>query len=210
MRTSGTLRRKWGTSLRLSWITAPSSLPLLRFHHQIDDLFTSFDEAKALEYASSDSLAMPLAISQRVPIVAFFAPTSASEIDDFGLVWKVVSSADDYCSYLKDSDNRSITAARLLERFNALPGVSKPVHMHFSQRGLISAAAPHVVPHAKSIHVTRVKQRQRSYQQQDTVRPDVFRRGPGLFAPDVRCDDPAGRRIHGYVALHRLLPRRAR
>ena len=40
------LRRKWGAQLRLSWITAPSSLPLLQFHPAIDDLWTSFDEAR--------------------------------------------------------------------------------------------------------------------------------------------------------------------
>src|SRR5262249_49488124 len=50
---------------------------------------------------SSDSLAMHLAIAQGVPTVAFFAPTSAAEIDDFGHVLKVVSTAADYCSYRK-------------------------------------------------------------------------------------------------------------
>lgn len=63
---------------------------------------------------TSDSLAMHLAIAQQVPTLAFFAPTSASEIDDFGGVAKVVSTAADYCSYKKDADNSSITAARLL------------------------------------------------------------------------------------------------
>lgn len=63
---------------------------------------------------TSDSLAMHLAIAQQVPTLAFFAPTSAAEIDDFGQVAKVVSTAPDYCSYKKDADNSSITAARLL------------------------------------------------------------------------------------------------
>jgi len=63
---------------------------------------------------TSDSLAMHLAIAQQVPTLAFFAPTSAAEIDDFGWVAKVVSTAPDYCSYKKDADNSSITAARLL------------------------------------------------------------------------------------------------
>lgn len=63
---------------------------------------------------SSDSLAMHLAISQSVPTVAFFAPTSAAEIDGFGRVEKLVSTAPDYCSYRRDSDNTSITAERLL------------------------------------------------------------------------------------------------
>ena len=63
---------------------------------------------------TSDSLAMHLAIAQRVPVTAFFAPTSAAEIDTFGLGSKVVSTSPDYCSYRKDADNSSITAARIL------------------------------------------------------------------------------------------------
>jgi heptosyltransferase-2 len=63
---------------------------------------------------TSDSLAMHLAIAQQVPTLAFFAPTSAAEIDDFGRVAKVQSTAADYCSYRKDADNASITASRLL------------------------------------------------------------------------------------------------
>jgi len=64
---------------------------------------------------SSDSLALHLGIAQRIPFLAFFAPTSAVEIDAFGLGCKVVSDAADYCSYRKDADNRSITAARILD-----------------------------------------------------------------------------------------------
>ncbi len=62
---------------------------------------------------TSDSLAMHLAIAQQVPTLAFFAPTSAAEIDDFGGVTKIMSTAADYCSYSKDADNASITATRL-------------------------------------------------------------------------------------------------
>lgn len=70
----------------------------------------------ALDYLiTSDSLAMHLAIGQRIPFLAFFSPTSAAEIDTFGFGVHVVSTASDYCSYRKDADNRSITAARLLE-----------------------------------------------------------------------------------------------
>lgn len=71
---------------------------------------------RTLDYLiSSDSLALHLAIAQGVPFLAFFAPTSAVEIDDFGLGVKLVSTAADYCSYSKDADNRSITAERILE-----------------------------------------------------------------------------------------------
>jgi heptosyltransferase-2 len=69
---------------------------------------------------TSDSLAMHLAIAQGVPKVAFFAPTSATEIDSFGLVRKVVSTAPDYCSYRKDADNSSVTAKRVIEALHGL------------------------------------------------------------------------------------------
>jgi heptosyltransferase-2 len=64
---------------------------------------------------SSDSLALHLAIAQDVPFTAFFSPTSAVEIDDWGIGTKVVSTAPDYCSYRKDADNTTITADRIME-----------------------------------------------------------------------------------------------
>jgi heptosyltransferase-2 len=67
---------------------------------------------------TSDSLAMHLAIAQKRPTLAFFAPTSSVEIDDFGLGQKLISTAHDYCSYKKDADNASITANRIFELFN--------------------------------------------------------------------------------------------
>ena len=69
---------------------------------------------------SSDSLALHLGISQRVPFVAFFAPTSASEIDAFGLGIKITSTAADYCSYKRDADNSSLTADRLIDAYTLL------------------------------------------------------------------------------------------
>jgi heptosyltransferase-2 len=63
---------------------------------------------------TSDSLAMHLAIAQGVRCLAFFAPTSAPEIDSFGLCEKIHSTARDYCSYAKNADNSSITAVRIL------------------------------------------------------------------------------------------------
>jgi heptosyltransferase II len=63
---------------------------------------------------SSDSLALHLAIAQRVPFLAFFAPTSAVEIDTFGLGYKLHSTAEDYCSYSSDADNYSITSERIV------------------------------------------------------------------------------------------------
>jgi len=69
-----------------------------------------------LDYlVSSDSLALHLAIAQGVPFTAFFSPTSAAEIDDWGIGTKVASTAPDYCNYRKDADNTSITADRIIE-----------------------------------------------------------------------------------------------
>lgn len=62
---------------------------------------------------SSDSLALHLGIAQNVPFTAFFSPTSAAEIDDWGIGTKVVSTAADYCSYRRDADNSTITADRI-------------------------------------------------------------------------------------------------
>ena len=64
---------------------------------------------------TSDSLALHLAIAQGVPFLAFFAPTSAAEIDDFGIGVKLLSTSVDYCSYRQDADNRTITASRIVQ-----------------------------------------------------------------------------------------------
>lgn len=80
----------------------------------------------ALDYLiSSDSLALHLAIAQDVPFTAFFSPTSAVEIDDWGIGTKVASTAPDYCSYRKDADNTSITADRILEAIGANPRLAE-------------------------------------------------------------------------------------
>jgi heptosyltransferase II len=72
---------------------------------------------------SSDSLALHLAVAQDVPFTAFFSPTSAVEIDDWGFGTKVVSTAPDYCSYRKDADNTTITADRIMEALVANPRI---------------------------------------------------------------------------------------
>ena len=64
-------------------------------------------------FISSDSLALHLAISQRIPSCSFFSPTSASEIGTFGTGVKLVSLAGDYCSYNPNADNSSISAERI-------------------------------------------------------------------------------------------------
>jgi heptosyltransferase-2 len=64
---------------------------------------------------TSDSLAAHLGIAQGIPFTAFFAPTSAVEIDTWGYGRAVVSTAADYCSYRKDADNSSINAERIID-----------------------------------------------------------------------------------------------
>lgn len=64
---------------------------------------------------TSDSLALHIGVSRRIPVVAFFAPTSAAEIELYGLGEKVLSTASDYCSYRPDADNSTITPALLSE-----------------------------------------------------------------------------------------------
>lgn len=73
---------------------------------------------KALAFLiTSESLALHLAISQSVPSLSFYAPTSAAEIGTFGRGIKVCSTTHDYCSYRPDADNSTITAERLWEAF---------------------------------------------------------------------------------------------
>ena len=65
---------------------------------------------------SSDSMALHMGIALERRIVCFFAPTSAAEIELYGLGEKVWSTAPDYCSYRPDADNSTITPERLSEK----------------------------------------------------------------------------------------------
>src|ERR1700690_2535937 len=62
---------------------------------------------------TSDSLALHIALALEVRVVAFFAPTSAAEIELYGLGEKIASTAPDYCSYRADADNSTVTPERL-------------------------------------------------------------------------------------------------
>lgn len=64
---------------------------------------------------TSDSLGLHVALARDVRTVAFFAPTSAAEIEMFGLGEKVVSTAPDYCSYKPDADTSTLTAERVAD-----------------------------------------------------------------------------------------------
>jgi len=63
---------------------------------------------------TSDSLALHVALAREVRVVAFFAPTSAAEIETYGLGEKVASTAADYCSYKADADTSTLSTERLL------------------------------------------------------------------------------------------------
>lgn len=64
---------------------------------------------------TSDSLGLHVALARDVRTVAFFAPTSAAEIEMYGLGEKVVSTAPDYCSYKPDADTSTLTAERIAD-----------------------------------------------------------------------------------------------
>ena len=48
-------------------------------------------------------------------MVAFFAPTSAAEIELYGRGRQVASTAPDACSYRPDADTSTLTVERLAE-----------------------------------------------------------------------------------------------
>ncbi len=62
---------------------------------------------------TSDSLGLHVALARNVRTVVFFAPTSAAEIELYGLGEKVVSTAPDYCSYKPDADTSTLTPERI-------------------------------------------------------------------------------------------------
>lgn len=64
---------------------------------------------------TSDSLGLHVALARDVRTVAFFAPTSAAEIEMFGLGEKVASTAPDYCSYKPDADTSTLTPERVAD-----------------------------------------------------------------------------------------------
>jgi heptosyltransferase-2 len=78
---------------------------------------TLLDFAALLELCdtivASDSLALHIGVALSVRVVAFFAPTSAAEIELYGRGEKVVSTAPDACSYRPDADNSTLTPHRI-------------------------------------------------------------------------------------------------
>jgi heptosyltransferase-2 len=69
---------------------------------------------------TTDSLCLHLAVGQGTPTVAFFAPTSAAEIENLPNLRKLKSLNDDYCNYRPDADNSTITSERILDEVDQL------------------------------------------------------------------------------------------
>jgi heptosyltransferase-2 len=86
-------RRIVAAASRRDVVAAPTDLEHLDFTALIDqcDLLVT-----------SDSLALHLGVARARPVVAFFGPTSAAEIDLYGRGEKVVTRLDCRCCYLSD------------------------------------------------------------------------------------------------------------
>jgi heptosyltransferase-2 len=89
----------------IRWVDAGVENSLLEFAGLVDGLDLLL---------TSDSLALHLATARQVPLVAFFAPTPAAEIDFYGRGAAVISEADDYASYRPDADTSTLTPERLV------------------------------------------------------------------------------------------------
>lgn len=86
-------------------------------HHQLLEFAALI---KQMDYfISSDSLALHLAIAQKVKNLSFYAPTSAVEIETFGTGVKVISNSPDYCDYKKESRKNDLTAERIFATFES-------------------------------------------------------------------------------------------
>lgn len=97
---------------------APKNITALNTDNNVLDLAAAVRQLKLL--ITTDSLCLHLAVAQQVPTVAFFAPTSAAEIENLSNVRKLKSLSDDYCSYRTDADNSTITSDRIIREVNQL------------------------------------------------------------------------------------------
>ncbi|MEQ1892756.1 MAG: glycosyltransferase family 9 protein, partial [Planctomycetota bacterium] len=93
------------TRAGVRWVDAGTENGLLEFTALV---------ARCRLLVTSDSLALHLALTQKVPVLAFFAPTPAHEIEFYGRGEAVCSTAADYASYRRDADTSTLTVARLL------------------------------------------------------------------------------------------------
>jgi len=91
---------------------APKNITVLNTDGNILDLAAAVRSLKLL--VTTDSLCLHLAVGQQVPTVAFFAPTSAAEIESLSYIRKLKSLSDDYCNYKPNADNSTITSERIM------------------------------------------------------------------------------------------------
>jgi heptosyltransferase-2 len=97
---------------------APSNVTALDTDANVLELAATVRSLELL--ITADSLCLHLAVSQQVPTVAFFAPTSAAEIEDLPHLRKLKSLSEDYCNYRPDAENESITCERILAEVEKL------------------------------------------------------------------------------------------
>jgi heptosyltransferase-2 len=95
-----------------------SNITVLETSHNVLELAAVIRHLKYI--ITSDSLCLHLSISQSVPTVAFFSPTSADEIENVDYIRKIRSTSNEYCNYKSESDNTSITSARITRSFTDL------------------------------------------------------------------------------------------
>jgi heptosyltransferase-2 len=69
---------------------------------------------------SSDSLGMHLGLLLQIPTIAFFTSSPAHEFYSTSTFIKVLSVADDYCSFSPNADNSTITAERIIDAVDYL------------------------------------------------------------------------------------------
>lgn len=91
---------------------APKNITALNTDGNILDLAAAVRSLKLL--VTTDSLCLHLAVGQQVPTVAFFAPTSAAEIENLSYIRKLKSLSDDYCNYKPNADNSTLTSERIM------------------------------------------------------------------------------------------------
>lgn len=101
---------------------APENITALNTDSNILELAAAVRSLKLL--VTTDSLCLHLAVGQQVPTVAFFAPTSAAEIENLSNIRKIKSLSDDYCNYKPNSDNSTITSERIIFEVSQLLGSS--------------------------------------------------------------------------------------
>lgn len=99
-------------------VGTPKNITVLNTDSNVLELAAAVRSLKLL--ITTDSLCLHLGVSQQIPTVSFFAPTSAAEIENFPYIRKMTSLSQDYCSYRPDADNSTITSERIIGEVSQL------------------------------------------------------------------------------------------